>query len=300
MTSDQLLNQFEQRRRAALAEKLRGIEGIAGVDALLPTFAPAPLWHFWIDGAFGESSRGSGTGELESDVDEVTTGVYYSHFSSGATTGGYLNFRNIESNIPGQFNLDGDAVGISIFHIRPLGLGILGKILANFESGDANVAMTGATGSFDFTGWQIEGELSQHHDYGTWWMRSRTNLFYSVTDRDGFIDSNGAAVMGGETDTLRLSFGPTFGARYWAGDDMGWLAPYLGVEGEWDIVDEGNALAPSGTVINADPFNFRVKGGVNSNIGGLGTVTLEASAYGGGGGDDEGHEFKGTVNIPLN
>ena len=116
----------------------------------------------------------------------------------------------------------------------------------------------------------------------------------------GLSTPTGLRSWGGETDTLRLSFGPTFGSRLWAGDDLGWLTPYVGVEGEWDIVDEGNALTPSGALIKGDPFNFRVKGGVNSSVGGVGTVSLEASTYGGGGGDEEGHEFKGTVNVPLN
>jgi photosystem II stability/assembly factor-like uncharacterized protein len=303
LTSDQLLAELGRRRRAATHEALRDIRGLAAADALItayePPLDPAPLWHFWLDGRVGERRQGPDAARIRSDIEQVTAGAYYTNFSNASTTGGYFAFRGIDGDIPGELGLDGEAWGAAVFHTRPIGERLLGKLLTFFEVGDADTTIGAATGSFDFTTWQIEGEIAGHHDFGSWWLRPRVNLFYTVTDRDGFVLSDGTAIPGGDTDTLRLSFGPTVGHRYWHPEHATMFTPFAAIEGEWDIVDGPDGLSPSGTLISNDPFNFRLTGGVNI-ANAAATGTLKASYVGGGGGDDEQAEFRGTLNIPLN
>jgi hypothetical protein len=303
LTSDQLLAELSRRRQKATHEALKDIHGLAAADALInayrPPLDPAPLWHFWLDGRVGERREGPDAARIRSDIEEVTAGAYYTNFSDASTTGGYFAFRNVDGDITGELGLEGDAWGAAVFHTRPIGERLLGKLLAFFEAGDADTTVGAATGSFDFTTWQIEGEIAGHHDFGPWWVRPRVNLFYTVTDRDGFVLSDGTAIPGADTDTLRLSFGPTIGHRYWHPEHATMFSPFAAIEGEWDIVDGPDGLSPSGTLISNDPFNFRLTGGVNI-ANAAATGTLKASYVGGGGGDDEQAEFRGTINIPLN
>lgn len=298
LSSDQILARIDAERRRAEAKALEGIEGAAGVDAFVPPLRPAPLWHGWVSVRAGEEREGPSAARLETDIAEVVTGAFAVH--GGGVTGGYLKFRDIDGGIAGELDVDGEAVSAALFHIRPLGFGLTGKALVYFETGDADVTVLGGTGAFDFDAWQIEGEVTGTTDFGNWWITHRANLFYYAIDRDGFVTTAGTAFASDSDDALRLSFGPTFAAIVDTPGPLGPVSPFLRIEGEWDIVEESAAISPSGTVVGTDDFNIRLTGGAVAGLGGLGTGQIEASFLGGGGGDDEAVEVRGSLAIPLN
>ena len=129
---------------------------------------------------------------------------------------------------------------------------------------------------------------------------ARGSICSTPIPTDSVVDSGGNFAPSADSDTLRLSFGPRVGTRMWAGDNLGVVAPYFEIEGQWDIVDGPDVLAPSGATLANDSFNFRLAGSVNMNVFQAGNLALEASVMGGGGGDDEGYDLKGSLNLPLN
>jgi hypothetical protein len=154
---------------------------------------------------------------------------------------------------------------------------------AAWGQSDNDIAIAGASGSFDTDRWLARGSLRGNWYDGPWRFTSVSELAYIEEHQEQFTESGGATIPGQDVSLGRFTFGPEIAYRYITGP-RSFIEPQLSLQGLWNF-DREQDIVLGGIVGSPDSVTGRVEGGLM--FGFADGISFRATgAYEGVGSDD--------------
>lgn len=151
--------------------------------------------------------------------------------------------------------------------------------------------------SFQTSRWLIEGKFTGDFELADWHVEPQVGLSYFDERQIGYLDSLGNWISGQSVNFARLTVGPRFSRRFEI-NDVGSVAPYLGVKVIWDLAKAKTIdYASDPALRNDNDLRGRVEGGVSIDVGG--GLTVDGEGFYDGFGAHEFEAFGGSVNFTL-
>ncbi len=217
-------------------------------------------WNTWVAGRYVDYDDDRTNADRDGHLWWVTSGMSY-QVNERTVIGGFSRIRQGEVDSTAlNAKLDSDFYGGGAFVATRLGNGMrmLGAIL--YESGDSDITIAGARGSFDSSQWTIEGQIDQRIAFGRGWVQPAVELLYTNMGRDAFTDSTGTRVNSSDLELGRLTFGPTVGTTIQK--QRAAIKPFGRIHGVWDFVNDGDFTLSTGAVISNADAAVNLGGGV--------------------------------------
>lgn len=151
--------------------------------------------------------------------------------------------------------------------------------------------------SFQTSRWLIEGKFTGDFELAHWHVEPQVGLSYFDERQIGYLDGLGNWISGQSVNFARLTVGPRFSRRFEI-NDVGSVAPYLGVKAIWDLAKAKTIDYASDPALRGDnDLRGRVEGGISVDVGG--GLTVDGEGFYDGFGAHEFDAFGGSVNFTL-
>ena len=225
-------------------------------------------WNGWVSGRYIDFDDDDVGADRDGHQWSVVSGISYLS-AGGASFGAFARVREgeVDSNALNA-KLDSDFYGGGAFVSAPLAGGVNLTGAALYETGDNDISIQGATGSFDSDQWTLEGRIDKRIVRGRYWIVPALGLLYTNVDRDSYTDSTGAFVAGSELELGRFTYGPKIGTTIQRQNAQ--VKPFMRINGVWDFVNEGDYLVAGGAVISDASTAINLGGGVEvAFLGGM-------------------------------
>ena len=169
---------------------------------------------------------------------------------------------------------------------------------AAYGQSDNDLAIGGATGSFDTTRWLVSGKLSGNIKKDDYTITPSISVAYFEETQEAYTDSAATAVPEQTVSLGEVRFGPTL-SKAMELDNGTQFTPKLGISGVWNFgVDNNNAT--QGSVLGDDDLRARIDAGFAVTNPDTGTIfTLEAFYDGIGDSDYDSYGGTARIIIPL-
>ncbi len=217
-------------------------------------------WNTWVAGRYVDYDDDRINADRDGHLWWVTSGMSY-QVNDRTVVGGFSRIRQGEvSSTALNAKLNSDFFGGGAFVATRLGNGMRMSGAFLYESGDSDITIAGARGSFDTSQWTVEGQVDQRVALGRGWVQPAVKLLYTNMDRDAFTDSTGTRVNDSDLELGRLTFGPTVGTTIQK--QRAAIKPFGRIHGVWDFVNDGDFTLSTGAVISNADAAVNLGGGV--------------------------------------
>ncbi len=208
-------------------------------------------FNTWVKGEYVDFDDDEANADRDGHLWVVTSGIAM-QVGAQTTIGVLSRYRDGEADSNAlNAELDSEFYGGGAFLTTTLGGGLKVALAGLYETGDNDIRIGTATGSFDSEHVTLEGRIDKRFERGTFWIEPGVGIRYIDTDQDNYTDSAGTLVTNQDLTLGRLTYGPTVGTTIVRGNAT--LKPFAKINGVWDFENDGTfATSTAGTFTSGD------------------------------------------------
>lgn len=236
----------------------------------------AMLWNAWIDASFINTDRDHSTFAYDGPMVTASAGLDRS-FGESTVIGLLVNYEHVDFDttigvLSGS--LQSDSFGIGAYGGMALTTNIVADAMFIYGWGDNDVVDVFGANSYDSERIQAAANLTGYWFHEAWRYSPAIGVTWSSEEQDAYA--------GGLVPNRKFESGVALASlqigRTHFYDDVRWIEPWIGVGAEWEFYSSGVTSGVPG--IDLDPFDLRVLGGINVQMGPSVTANVRADIAG--------------------